>query len=134
MGTDKDVTSVSGYAGSKNYFGEQHAVCYHNPKNFSDYGMLGHAEVVQIHIPQESVAAAFGVYFSRFISLDNNSWDRPDYFDQGAEYRSLLGFPGGLKNSALMSALKQANTHNMKLHAGSGSDADTFGKNEILIM
>lgn len=130
---DAGITAVAGYAGSA-HLGQGGTVCYHNPENRSDYGLLGHAEVVQVEVPLERLEAAFAVYFGSFVELSKGVWDRADYFDQGAEYRSLIGVPGGLGNAQVLSAMRKANLHNMTLQPGKGSDPDTFSLNKVFVM
>lgn len=73
-------------------------------------------------------------------------------YDQGAEYRAVIGIPGGHK-SPLMHIIGEANVHNMVLkHSGMGRwerdlttwgsrhqlgtppDADTFGTNSVYVV
>jgi peptide methionine sulfoxide reductase MsrA len=127
------LTSIAGYAGSTR-IGPDGSACYHNPQNFSDYGALGHAEVVELHVPIDSLAHAFSIYFGSFIEVDTGTWARPDYYDQGAEYRSLVGVPGGFANSKVLKAMRDANVHNLTLQVGRGSDPDTFSTNTVFVM
>jgi len=128
-----EITALAGYAGSTRT-GVDSSACYHNAANFSDYDLLGRAEVVQVDVPGEALDDAFSTFFSSFIELSKGIWERPDVFDVGAEYRSLVGIPGGLQNVQAMSALRRANLHNMTLHEGRGSDTDTLGTNSVFIM
>lgn len=131
---NEQLTSIAGYAGSTRT-GEKGSVCYHNPKNFSDYDILGHAEAVLVELPIASLEKAFAVYFGSFIEVDPGKWDRPDYYDQGSgQYRSLIGVSGGLANAKVLNAMRQANVHNLTLKAGHGSDPDTFLTNTVLVM
>jgi hypothetical protein len=133
---DSDITAVAGYAGSQmsGSIASGGSLCYHNSQNISDYGLLGHAEVVQLRVPLNSLVDAFRTYFSSFVELSKGKWDREDYYDNGAEYRYLVGFPGGLENQVFVSSLRRANLHNMTLLPGRGSDADTFGTNIVYVM
>merc|ERR1719183_19034 len=63
---DDEVTAVAGFAGSEEA-GRGDLVCYHNQNNTADYQDLGHAEVVQLHVPTSAVAGAAAVYFSSFL-------------------------------------------------------------------
>lgn len=130
---DAEVTSLTGYAGSQRT-GDKHTACYHNPDNFSDYGLLGDAEVVQVDVPTHALENAFLTFFSSFVELDKDQWERPDYFNQGAEYRSLIGIPGGMQNTKIFQILQKANLHNMSLRDGQGSDPDTFMQNAVYVM
>jgi len=131
--SDSHITALTGYAGST-HMGEGDTLCYHNPENFSDYGKLGHAEVVQLNLPYSALTNAFSVYFKSFIELSPGMWARSDYFDQGPEYRSLIGIPGGINNTLMYSLIKRANLHNMSLVPGHGSDPDTFENNTVYVM
>eukprot|EP00939_MAST-03C_sp_MAST-3C-sp1_P001572 g1572.t1 len=80
-------------------------LCYHNKNNTFDYGELGHAE------------------------------GKVDPYDLGAEYRSMIGIPGGIDGKyadAVRTANRRAKT-NMTLKEGSGSDEDTFETNSVYI-
>lgn len=131
--SDREITSVAGYAGSTRT-SPNHTLCYHNAQNISDYGLFGHAEVVSVDVPMRSLVPAFAAFFGSFIQLAEGVWDRKDYYDVGAEYRALVGFPGGLGNVQFAAALRQANLHNMTLKPGLGADPDTFGTNAVLVM
>lgn len=128
-----NVSAIAGYAGSK-ATGPRGSACYHNPQNFSDYGSLGHAEAVEVDIPLNFLDRAFALYFGSFIEFDKDKWVRPDIYDQGAEYRSLVGVPGGMSNAQVLAALRRANVNNMTLQTGYGSDPDTFSTNNVFVM
>ena len=59
------LTSMTGYAGGQRT-GDGGAVCYHNPRGFSDYGKYGHTEVVQLEIPESQMARFSKKYFDLF--------------------------------------------------------------------
>lgn len=130
---DTEVTAMTGYAGSTKV-GPGGKVCYHNGEGIADYNELGHSEAVALEVPISSVGDLFSVYFKSFLELYPGLWTRVDPFDQGAEYRALVGFPGGMANDTMVEALKRANIHNMTLVAGTGSDPDTFNDNVVLVM
>lgn len=131
---DADVTSLAGYAGSSST-GPNGQVCYYNDQNISYYAALGHAETTQVQVPEDSLEAAFSVFFNKsFTSFAPGIFDRPDYFDVGANFRAMLGFPGGIGNAKIMAAAQKANINGMKLKEGQGSEADTFMTNTVLIM
>ena len=70
-------------------------VCYHNAKGESDYGKLGHAEVVAMKIP----TSKFEDFVTEYCKLFDKDGLRPDQSgDRGTEYRSLVGIPGGKKS------------------------------------
>lgn len=129
------VTSISGYAGGKPPPTENE-LCYHNELSQSDYGELGHAEVVQVSLPDmtDSLRAAAEIYFSDFTELEPGQWTRRDVFDIGPEYRSIIGLPGGFDNLDAMSIISSANKHNLTLLPGTGGDPDTISSNTVYIM
>jgi len=123
------ISAVSGYAGGKNV-GSQGRVCYHNFQNVADYGSLGHAEVVQLEVPVSSLPAFSKKYFDLF----GERGYRHDPQDQGGEYRSLLGLPGGA-DSPLFPVIKEAAAKSpMKLYRGVGDEPDTIGARAVLVM
>lgn len=130
---DDDVTSLAGYAGSSTT-GPDGQLCYYNDQNISYYAALGHAETTQVQVPEDSLVAAFSVFFGSFTSFAPGIFDRPDYFDAGANFRAMLGFPGGVGNDKIMAAVQKANVNGMKLQEGQGSEADTFMTNTVLVM
>lgn len=130
---DDQLTAIQGYGGSTKT-GKHGSACYHNAANYSDYGNLGHAEVVEVVAPLDYLEQAFTVYFSSFVQFDEGQWSRPDFYDQGSEYRSVLGVPGGMDNKPILEAIKAADTKNITLRPGLGSDPDTFGANSVYIM
>ena len=80
------------------------------------------------------VAQAARVYFSTFVELQPGVWGRPDPQDMGAEYRALIGVPGGL-DGPYGAALRAANLHNMTLVADTkGHQPDTIGTNRVYVM
>lgn len=130
---DADLTAIAGYAGSTKT-GPKGAACYHNSQNFADYNDLGRAEVVEVEVPLSFLEIAFSTYFGAFIPAPQGKWFRPDYYDMGAQYRSLVGIPGGVGNDPVMKALRSANVHNLTLKLGHGSDPDTLSTNTVFIM
>ena len=131
------LSTIGGYAGGHSSYS-----CYYNSKNTSIYSDNGDAEVIQIYLDSTSPSfdsqlfQLFSHYFTSFIPLDdkNKTFGREDIYDWGNGYRALIGFPGGIKNETIMSQIKKANLHSMTLLQGSGSDSDTFGKNQVYIM
>ena len=120
---DAEITARAGYAG-----GGQGAldgkVCYHNGKRVSDYGSLGHAEVVRLRIPPGSFADFAAVYAGLF---DKNGY-RPDQAgDRGSEYRNLVGFAGGAGSDVYLRRLidaSKANGDKLAFAEGGGDDPD----------
>jgi len=130
---DTEVTSLAGYAGSSRA-GPDGQLCYYNDQNISYYAALGHAEATQVQVPDDSLEAAFSVFFGAFTSFVPGVFDRPDYFDAGANFRAMIGVPGGTANVDAMAAAQRANINGMALREGQGSDADTFFTNTVLVM
>ena len=62
---DHQLTSRAGYAGGTKT-GSEGRVCYHNFQSLADYGKLGHAEVVGMKLPEQSIGDFAKVYFSLF--------------------------------------------------------------------
>jgi len=120
--TDKELTARAGYAGGKGG-AKDGKVCYHNALQVSDYGSLGHAEVVRLTIPPSSVPAFCQEYFALF----NDKGYRPDQFgDVGLEYRNLVGFPGGVGSSYAKELVRvsQENGDKLDFAKGKGDDPD----------
>jgi len=127
--SDTELTSRAGYAGGTKT-GKDGTVCYHNFQGLSDYGKLGHGEVVGMTLPESSIGDFSKVYFSLF----GPKGQRVDPLDIGPEYRSLLGLPGG-KNHAMYEAVEQAAIEkNFQLVEGKGNDPDTLKSNKIWVM
>ena len=122
------VTSKVGYAGGTGGLGGGGRVCYRCGLGCQDdYDHLGHAEVVQVALetPQleQQFRALADAFFHEFTGPDG-ARARPDQtMDRGAEYRSVVGWPGG-RSSPLWPIFERANVHGMELRAGSGDDAD----------
>ena len=95
--SDSQLSARAGYAGGK--AGALNGkVCYHNAMSISDYGSLGHGEVVQLQIPPSK----FSDFATEFCNLFSEQGYRPDQFgDRGPEYRNLVGIPGGVGVSCL---------------------------------
>ena len=64
--------SLAGYAGGLKT-GNDGTVCYHNPLGKSEYGKLGHTEVVNLDIPEDKLVDFAKTYFAQF-----KGGDRPD--------------------------------------------------------
>eukprot|EP00542_Grammatophora_oceanica_P021100 CAMPEP_0194033354 /NCGR_PEP_ID=MMETSP0009_2-20130614/6087_1 /TAXON_ID=210454 /ORGANISM="Grammatophora oceanica, Strain CCMP 410" /LENGTH=245 /DNA_ID=CAMNT_0038674041 /DNA_START=52 /DNA_END=789 /DNA_ORIENTATION=+ len=121
---DHTLTSKTGYAGGKNV-GSEGRVCYHNFSGIADYGKLGHGEVVGMTLPDASIVDFSKVYFDLFNPTTKN---RVDPQDRGAEYRSLIGLPGGTKHTLYPDIEAAATEAGFTLREGSGNDPDTLGK------
>lgn len=127
--TDIQLTSKTGYAGG-NKVGKDNTVCYHNFSGLSDYGKLGHGEVVGMTLPESSIGDFADVYFSLF----GKNGQRVDPLDVGPEYRSLLGLPGG-KNHPMYKYVDEAATKSgFTLLDGKGNDPDTLRTKNVYVM
>lgn len=123
------IKALAGYAGGTKT-GNDGTVCYHNMQMKSDYGSLGHGEVVGMKLPSESIKDFAKEYFSLFYK-----GDRPDRGDRGSEYRSLVGIPGGMKNKDIVPELtNEAARVGIKLVEGKGDDRDTLDKKIVYVM
>lgn len=122
-------TSAAGYAGGKST-DKEGRVCYHNFSNIADYGKLGHGEVVGMTIPQNKVGDFSELYFSLY---NPKTKDRVDPMDRGAEYRSLIGLPGGMKHASYPSVASAAEKAGYTLLEGRGNDPDTLGKQVVYV-
>lgn len=89
--SDSELTAFAGYAGGRAGMRDG-KVCYHNAAQVSDYGSLGHAEVVGLRIPR----ASYGEFATEYCNLFDKNGFRPDQLgDRGPEYRNLVAMPGG---------------------------------------
>lgn len=117
-----DLSARVGYAGG-NAGAKDGKVCYHNAAQISDYGSLGHAEVVRLKIPPSKFSAFAEEYFKLFDDKGN----RPDQLgDRGLEYRNIVGIPGGTKSplaQELVAASKAAGDK-LDFAVGKGDDPD----------
>ena len=122
---DSDLTARAGYAGG-NAGAKNGKVCYHNAGGVSDYGSLGHAEVVKLSIP----ISTFPQFVAEYCNLFSKEGYRPDQAgDRGPEYRNLVGIPGGLQ-SPLAKQLVDASIQNgdkLDFAKGKGDDPDRRG-------
>lgn len=119
-----EVTSTTGYAGGLPTQGKKQQVCYHNLDfPLRDYSRLGHAEAVKVaQVPENQVAAFAKAYLDSVVS--EQPAGRPDAQDVGAEYRAMIGLPGGA-NSSVFPDIVAANAGRLKLAVAQGSDPDT---------
>jgi len=119
---DSELTALAGYAGG-NAGARNGKVCYHNALQVSDYGSLGHAEVVRLRIPPSSLPE-FAAEYSKLFDEKGN---RPDQLgDRGPEYRNIVGIPGGTRSplaKQLVSA-SIANGDKLDFASGKGDDPD----------
>jgi peptide methionine sulfoxide reductase MsrA len=114
--TDMQLTARAGYAGGK-AGSKDGKVCYHNALKISDYGSLGHAEVVSIKIPP----SAFPAFAKEYFALFNEKGYRPDQWgDVGLEYRNLIGFPGGVSSPYAKQLIQVSQENDDKLDFAKG--------------
>jgi peptide methionine sulfoxide reductase MsrA len=124
------ITAVSGYVGGTSE-GDAGKVCYHNARQVADYGSLGHAEAVQLEIPESELPR----FATKYFSLFGERGIRHDPQDRGGEYRSVLGLPGG-EASPLYDVIQKAARESpggMKLVRGVGNEPDTIGAKAVLV-
>lgn len=121
--TDLQLTARTGYAGGTD-IGPEGRVCYHNFENIADYGKLGHAEVVGLKIPGSAIQNFSEVYFDLF---NPETGERVDPQDQGPEYRSLIGLPGGIEHPMYPAVKAAGDAKGFHLETGKGNDPDTLG-------
>lgn len=94
----------------------------------SEYGALGHGEVVGLDLPESKMTEFSRMYFSLF--KDGN---RPDKGDRGPEYRSIVGLPGG-SNSVYYGPLKAAAAQaGLRLEDAQGNDPDTLNRKLVYV-
>ena len=125
---DKELTSLTGYAGGRST-DKEGRVCYHNFQSIADYGEFGHGEVVGMKIPGSSI----GDFAKEYFDLFTPKGERVDPMDRGGEYRSLIGLPGGVKNSHYAEVEAAAKAKGMTLEEGKGNDPDTLGKKLVYV-
>mmetsp|Transcript_39345 Transcript_39345/g.94677 ORF Transcript_39345/g.94677 Transcript_39345/m.94677 type:complete len:306 (-) Transcript_39345:242-1159(-) len=121
--SDADLTARAGYAGGK-AGALDGKVCYHNFNRVSDYGPLGHAEIVSLRIP----ASSYKDFAAEYVKLFDKNGFRPDQAgDRGSEYRNLVGFPGAAKSDLYLKQLVEASKENgdkLAFAEGLGDDPD----------
>lgn len=123
------ITAVSGYAGGTRVGKAPGTVCYHNPRQQTDYGELGMTEVVQVEIPQSQVPRFARKYFSLF----GERGYRHDPMDRGGEYRSAIGLPGGEQSPLYTEIKNAASATPMKLASGQGDEPDTLRDKVVFV-
>eukprot|EP00429_Kryptoperidinium_foliaceum_P003629 CAMPEP_0176012854 /NCGR_PEP_ID=MMETSP0120_2-20121206/6009_1 /TAXON_ID=160619 /ORGANISM="Kryptoperidinium foliaceum, Strain CCMP 1326" /LENGTH=273 /DNA_ID=CAMNT_0017345751 /DNA_START=729 /DNA_END=1546 /DNA_ORIENTATION=- len=120
--SDDELTARAGYAGGK-AGAKNGKVCYHNALSISDYGSLGHAEVVSLKIPPSK----FSEFVTEYCNLFSEQGYRPDQFgDRGSEYRNLVGIPGGVDGQYTKELVNASMNAGDKLDfaKGKGDDSD----------
>lgn len=103
--SDSELTAFTGYAGGRAGLRDG-KVCYHNAAQVSDYGSMGHAEVVGLRIPR----ASFGEFATEYCKLFDKNGFRPDQLgDRGTEYRNLVAMPGGSSGDLAKELVRASN-------------------------
>eukprot|EP00931_Biecheleriopsis_adriatica_P124222 TRINITY_DN99331_c0_g1_i1.p1 TRINITY_DN99331_c0_g1~~TRINITY_DN99331_c0_g1_i1.p1 ORF type:complete len:309 (-),score=51.85 TRINITY_DN99331_c0_g1_i1:121-1047(-) len=134
--TGPEVTATAGYAGGNEISVVQmpdgsslNEVCYHNRQDVSDYGRMGHTEVVSITVPEDKVGE-----ISKALLDDaaNSFFGRHDPQDFGSEYRSAIGLPGGMSGSPFKQ-IEKVSDGRLQFVMGQGNDADTVGSKKIWV-
>jgi len=132
--SSEDITSVSAYGGGKLTDSSIDSLCYHNENDYNDYGSSGFAEVVSLSFPPTNLIDAADTFFSDFTEIDTNIYSRKDFFDVGAEYRAVIGIPGGITGDYFGQIEKaNINNHNLTLAEGFGDEKDTLTTNTVYI-
>jgi peptide methionine sulfoxide reductase MsrA len=122
------ATALVGYAGGA-YTSAGGSVCYHGDPS-TNYARLGHAEAVSVALDANAsaarvqLAALASAYFEHGFETVAAGRQRLDPLDEGAEYRNVIGLPGGTDNADWWVAVEEANAHAMPLLPGTvGGDA-----------
>lgn len=106
-----DLTSTAGYAGGKE---EPTPLCYPSEADFNNHEEFGSAEVVSVELEGvDQVEMAASIFFNDFARTGRDTWARKDGFDQGAQFRAVVGLPGGL-GGEYGDALGKGNVHNVR--------------------
>lgn len=125
-----DLSAFVGYAGGK-AGAKDGKVCYHNAVGVSDYGSLGHAEVVCLRVPPSK----FGPIAEEYCKLFSSTGERPDQNgDRGPEYRNLVGFPGGMKSPLAKKLVEASEKQGDKLDFAIGKGDDKDVKATVFVM
>jgi len=117
-----NITARVGYAGGFGT-GQNGQVCYHGGPAGTMYGDLHYAEAAQVTLDADAATAALQFealarkYFTESFQLINGRWYRLDPGDSGADYRNVIGVPGGVRGLFYPSIVRN-NVHNMTLLEG----------------
>eukprot|EP00931_Biecheleriopsis_adriatica_P010500 TRINITY_DN111576_c0_g1_i1.p1 TRINITY_DN111576_c0_g1~~TRINITY_DN111576_c0_g1_i1.p1 ORF type:complete len:304 (-),score=47.42 TRINITY_DN111576_c0_g1_i1:40-951(-) len=118
-----DLTSVAGYAGGTRV-GELDRVCFNGLAFAPDHVSLGHAQVVRVTLPVDSITD-----FTRTFA-DNVEKRKPS--EKGSQYRAVIGLRGGVK-SKYFPVIEDACKGRLKLVEGKGDEKDNFGENTVYV-
>ena len=128
--SDEELTARAAYAGGK-AGAKDGKVCYHNAAQISDYGSLGHAEVVALKIPKSK----FGDFAAEYTALFSKDGYRPDQLgDRGSEYRNLVGIPGGVNSSLAKELVEVSSKTGDKLDFAKGKGDDPDARALVFVM
>jgi peptide methionine sulfoxide reductase MsrA len=128
--SDQELTARAGYAGGK-AGAKDGKVCYHNVAQISDYGSLGHAEVVSLKIPRSS----FPLFVAEYTALFNKDGYRPDQLgDRGPEYRNLVGIPEGVDSPLAKQLIEVSSKTGDKLDFARGKGDDPDARALVFVM
>lgn len=124
---DRELSAFTGYAGGLRASSDG-KVCYHSGlmPSSADYGELGHAEVVSLALNLTD-AVVMAHVAQIFFDTTCVGGVRRDTQDWGAEYRSLIGLPGGLGSPAAKPFQAAATRRGISLKEGAGGDPDLRG-------
>jgi len=112
-----DITSINGYAGG-NKVGELDRICYSSALGYPGYAELGHAQVVQLTLPEENITAFAKLFFEEVPKRSAS--------DKGPQFRPSVGLRRGMK-SEFFKLIEQANNGSVKLVKGQGDDKGEEG-------
>jgi len=128
--SNQQITARAGYAGG-NLLSKDGKVCYHNAAQISDYGSLGHGEVVSLQIPSNQ----FGVFAKEYCKLFDSNGNRPDQLgDRGLEYRNLVGVPGGVSSKYAKELVQASIESGDKLDFAKGKGTDRDARAVVFVM
>lgn len=120
-----DVTVRTGYGGG--IPPNDDMVCYHDGPEGTPYHELGFAEAAQVMLDEDEELAELQFFaladkfFRDGFEKRGDIWIRNDPQDAGAEYRNIIGIPGGM-DGKYFPILQRANLHNMGLRRGGAHD------------
>ena len=116
--SEETLSSTAVYVGGTK---EPSPLCYPSPSGFNNHEEFGAAEAVTVTINNEKeFSQAADIFFNDFQRIGVKTWARRDVYDQGPQFRAVVGMPGGLKGS-MGELLESSNKHNMTLLEGMGS-------------
>lgn len=135
-----EATARVGYGGGNNQTGPYGLVCYHGGPAGTMYGDMGYAEAVEVLLDggqaEAQLAALAEAYFAGgFVPRGEGHWFRQDPQDAGADYRNVIGIPGGV-DGPLYSIIVAKNVNNMPLKPGANAlvpDSDSIDEDVVYV-